>query len=176
MSNSNRRFLVLEVGNGGMTDNEYMTHFSLWAISKAPLLTGCEVTKISPVTLATLTNREVIAVNQDTLGVQGHRVSTTVSQYSDAAGEVVVTDCLVSSSIKEPKRHEWIYDSEDRTIRSKLSGRCLSINNCDDAESARVVLSECGLNNENTKCQGKSQKWKINPVTKSIVSQMNGKW
>jgi alpha-galactosidase len=66
---------VLEVGNGGMTDTEYVTHFSLWSISKAPLIIGCDVTKISAASLSTLTNPEVIAVNQDPLGVQGKRVA-----------------------------------------------------------------------------------------------------
>jgi len=65
---------MLEVGNGGMTTTEYISHFSLWAISKAPLLIGCDVTKMSQATLNILTNSEVIAVNQDTLGVQGKKV------------------------------------------------------------------------------------------------------
>jgi alpha-galactosidase len=54
-----------------MNDAEYVTHFSLWAITKAPLLIGCDVTNMSAATLSTLGNREVIAVNQDSLGVQG---------------------------------------------------------------------------------------------------------
>ena len=47
--------LVLEVGNGGMTDIEYVTHFSLWAISKAPLLIGCDVSKMTEATIGILT-------------------------------------------------------------------------------------------------------------------------
>ena len=53
-----------------MTDAEYVSHFSLWAISKAPLLIGCDVSKMSAATLATLTNPKVIAINQDKLGAQ----------------------------------------------------------------------------------------------------------
>jgi len=68
---------MLEVGNGGMTHNEYIVHFSLWCLMKAPLLIGCDVRNISKVTLDILTNSEVIAVNQDPLGVQGHRVNMT---------------------------------------------------------------------------------------------------
>jgi len=77
-------YLVLEVGNGGMTDAEYVAHFSLWAISKAPLLIGCDVTKMSAATLAILTNPEVIAVNQDPLGVQGKKVASAASRFSNA--------------------------------------------------------------------------------------------
>jgi alpha-galactosidase len=75
---------MLEVGNGGMTDAEYVAHFSLWAISKAPLLIGCDVTKMSAATLAILTNPEVIAVNQDPLGVQGKKVASAASRFSNA--------------------------------------------------------------------------------------------
>jgi alpha-galactosidase len=64
---------MLEVGNGGMTEDEYRTHMSLWCILAAPLITGNDLTKMSPETLAILTNPEVIAVDQDPLGIQGHR-------------------------------------------------------------------------------------------------------
>ncbi|OEL25006.1 Alpha-galactosidase 1 [Dichanthelium oligosanthes] len=65
---------MLEVGNGGMTYNEYVVHFSLWAIAKAPLIIGCDVTSISNETLGILSNAEVIAINQDRLGIQGKKV------------------------------------------------------------------------------------------------------
>jgi alpha-galactosidase len=62
---------MLEVGNGGMTPREYRSHFSLWATMAAPLLIGTDLRKISQENLATLLNREVIAVDQDPLGKQG---------------------------------------------------------------------------------------------------------
>uniref|UniRef100_A0A0D9XKZ8 Alpha-galactosidase n=1 Tax=Leersia perrieri TaxID=77586 RepID=A0A0D9XKZ8_9ORYZ len=65
---------MLEVGNGGMTNDEYIVHFSLWAISKAPLIIGCDVSHISQETYDILANKEVIAVNQDPLGIQGKKV------------------------------------------------------------------------------------------------------
>lgn len=65
---------MLEVGNGGMTKNEYIVHFSLWAISKAPLLLGCDVRNVTKETLEIVSNKEVIAVNQDSLGVQAKKV------------------------------------------------------------------------------------------------------
>ncbi|URE30801.1 alpha-galactosidase [Musa troglodytarum] len=67
---------MLEVGNGGMSNDEYIVHFSLWAASKAPLLIGCDVRNLSKETLAILGNEEVIAVNQDPLGVQAKKVWT----------------------------------------------------------------------------------------------------
>lgn len=65
---------MLEIGNGGMTNDEYKVHFSIWAISKAPLLIGCNLRNITKETMEILGNREVIAVNQDPLGVQAKKV------------------------------------------------------------------------------------------------------
>ncbi|XP_039780573.1 alpha-galactosidase 1-like [Panicum virgatum] len=65
---------MLEVGNGAMTNSEYVVHFSLWAMSKAPLIIGCDVRHMSQETYGILANKEVIAVNQDPLGVQGKKV------------------------------------------------------------------------------------------------------
>ena len=64
---------MLEVGNGGMTTTEYETHFSLWCLMKAPLLIGCDLTKVDNESLRILMNTDVIAVNQDRLGVQGSK-------------------------------------------------------------------------------------------------------
>src|SRR5262249_51620278 len=66
---------MLEVGNGGMKDEEYRMHMSLWAILAAPLLSGNDLTKMSPETIAALTNKEVIAIDQDRAGKQGDRIS-----------------------------------------------------------------------------------------------------
>jgi len=68
---------MLEVGNGGMTDTEYTSHFSLWCLAKAPLLVGCDITRMSTATFNILTAPEVIAISQDPFGVQGHKVNIT---------------------------------------------------------------------------------------------------
>ena len=66
---------MLEIGNGGMTDDEYRTHMSLWCILAAPLLAGNDIPHMSAETKAILMNKEAIAVDQDPLGKQGVRVS-----------------------------------------------------------------------------------------------------
>ncbi len=66
---------MLEVGNGGMNEDEYRTHFSLWAMLAAPLIAGNDLTKMTPYTVEILTNREVIAVDQDPAGKQGFRIA-----------------------------------------------------------------------------------------------------
>jgi len=65
---------MLEVGNGGMSDTEYRSHFSLWALLAAPLIAGNDLQHMSPAIHDILTNKEVIAVDQDPLGRQGRRV------------------------------------------------------------------------------------------------------
>jgi alpha-galactosidase len=67
---------MLEIGNGRLTNiNEERTQMSLWCMLAAPLLAGNDLTHMNKQTLEVLTNREVIAVDQDPKGVQGHRVT-----------------------------------------------------------------------------------------------------
>jgi alpha-galactosidase len=73
---------MLEVGNGKLSLAENRTHFSWWAILAAPLLAGNDLPNMKPEIKAILTNKDVIAVNQDPLGKQGHRA------YSDGEVEV----------------------------------------------------------------------------------------
>jgi alpha-galactosidase len=73
---------MLEVGNGKLTLAENRTHFSMWAMLAAPLLAGNDLTAMKPEVTAILTNRDVIAIDQDRLGKQGKRA------YSDGEVEV----------------------------------------------------------------------------------------
>jgi alpha-galactosidase len=68
---------MLEIGNGAMTYDEYRTHMSLWSILAAPLLAGNDLRTMTPAIHDILTNREVIAIDQDRAGRQGRRVSTS---------------------------------------------------------------------------------------------------
>jgi alpha-galactosidase len=58
-----------------MTHDEYVTHMSLWSLLAAPLLAGNDLSKMTPETLSILTNREVVAVDQDLKGAQGCRIA-----------------------------------------------------------------------------------------------------
>ena len=64
---------MLEVGRS-LTAEEDRTHFGLWCMMASPLLIGCDMTKLKPQTLALLTNRELIAIDQDPLGLQAYVV------------------------------------------------------------------------------------------------------
>lgn len=65
---------MLEVGNGGMSEDEYRTHMTLWAMLAAPLMLGNDVRTMTPATIALLENSGVLAIDQDALGRQARRV------------------------------------------------------------------------------------------------------
>jgi len=65
---------MLEVGNGGMTTVEYRAHFCMWALFAAPLVAGNDMAHMPPEISEILLNKEVIAIDQDPMGVQGRRV------------------------------------------------------------------------------------------------------
>jgi alpha-galactosidase len=71
---------MLEIGNGGMTDAEYKTHMTIWSILAAPLIAGNDLRDMSKSIHDILTNREVIAIDQDKLGKQGRRASKSGDQ------------------------------------------------------------------------------------------------
>jgi alpha-galactosidase len=71
-----------EVGNGGMSDAEYRAHFSSWAMLAAPLIAGNDLSNMSAATRAILLNKEIIAIDQDTLGIQAHRAAKRVTRRS----------------------------------------------------------------------------------------------
>jgi alpha-galactosidase len=100
---------MLEIGNGGMTTDEYRTHMSLWAIFAAPLLAGNDVRGMTEDTKSILLNKEVIAVDQDPMGVQGHRAdkSGDIEYYARSLnnGETalaVVNRANTSATVKVP--------------------------------------------------------------------------
>ena len=57
-----------------LTPYEQYTHISLWSLLNAPLLIGCDISKMDKFTLNLLTNNEVIAINQDALGMQAQQL------------------------------------------------------------------------------------------------------
>lgn len=71
---------MLEVGRG-MSREEDRTHFAMWCIMSSPLLIGCDLTTLTPETLQLISNPELIALNQDPLGLQAYVAKTDGSAY-----------------------------------------------------------------------------------------------
>jgi hypothetical protein len=135
---------MLEVGNGGMTNDEYITHFSLWAIMKAPLIIGCDITNMSAETMNILMNTEVIDINQDPLGQQGYVVSQnylpTVPpiHLSNEATNVIVAAC---DPLFDPFQR-WTVNSSQFRIMS--DNRCLASDAVSHQERGdNVVVANC---------------------------------
>ncbi len=71
---------MLEIGNGGMNQNEYRVHMSLWSMLAAPLIAGNDLRTMTQEIKDILMNREVIAIDQDRAGKQGKRLSQSGEQ------------------------------------------------------------------------------------------------
>jgi len=91
---------MLEVGNGGMTTEEYRTHFSLWCMLAAPLMAGNDLANITTETKAILMNSEMIAIDQDTLGRQAtlYRDNGDYQIWIKALGNHEKAVCLLNTS------------------------------------------------------------------------------
>jgi len=160
---------MLEVGNGGMSYDEYRVHFGIWALVKSPLLIGCDVTNMTAETKSILLNKEVIAISQDTLGVQGKKVASMAVrrppgfQLKAEEAPLIIADCkgLVSQ--------QWTINA-DGSIRNG-EGLCLDIPNCGSAVQTQTFTCHIG---SKTHCKNSlNQEWVYN-ANKTIVSKMDG--
>lgn len=125
---------MLEVGNGGMSTTEYEAHFSLWCILAAPLIAGNDLRHMSDATLNILTNKEVIAVDQDPAGHEGYKLTDEgdkevwVKALADGSWAVVLLNrgtepAFITMKIKDlgikgsdvyTVRDLWTHKQEDR--------------------------------------------------------------
>jgi alpha-galactosidase len=100
---------MMEVGNG-MTVSEDRAHFSLWCMVAAPLIAGNDLREMDPITREILTNKEVIAVDQDPLGIQGFKYFSKNNWEIWAKplekGELAL--CFLNRSLDKVKiSHDW---------------------------------------------------------------------
>jgi len=102
---------MLEVGRG-MKPNEDVTHFAMWCILSSPLLIGCDLNKIKPEPLKLISNPELIALNQDKLGLQAKVVAVCDSGY------VFAKDI---ETLNGTKRAVALYNPTDRNCHFDIS-------------------------------------------------------
>jgi len=161
---------MLEVGNEGLSIDEQIAHFSLWALVKAPLLIGCDLTKISNETISILSAPEVIEVSQDPLGVQGKRIQNPFRRYKyfgpgDPDVAVVVAECGNAGYLQQWKLFP------DKTIRNE-NGKCLTVHNCQDWPGARVEAVSCTNDLPSQPCNSTNQLWNFTKNS-TLESQMD---
>jgi len=113
---------MLQVGNGGMSYNEYVTHFSLWAMVKAPLIVGCNLQTATAETLGILGNEDVIAINQDPLGEQAVcRLGCRLQNYVSGAEPNIFTVNLENTDIAVSVTN-WGLENMTYTLKLNLIG------------------------------------------------------
>ena len=101
---------MLEIGRG-LTQTEEEVHFGLWCLMSSPLLIGCDLTTISEASLKLLKNKELIALNQDPLGLQAY-----VAQHEDE-GYVLVKDI---EQLRGNVRATALYNPSDTTCTFRV--------------------------------------------------------
>jgi alpha-galactosidase len=89
---------MLEIGNGGMTDDEYRLHMSLWLILSAPLLAGNDLRTMTDETKSILLNTEVTAVDQDK-ALNPPKIISKAGTRNDAAVSMVLAKGLSDGSV-----------------------------------------------------------------------------
>lgn len=115
---------MLEVGNGGMTNTEYITHFSLWCMLAAPLIAGNDLRTMTDDTHKILTNKAVIAIDQDPAGKQGYKLKdfgnkeVWVKPLANGQWAVLLFNRGETSAFMTVKIHDiGINDSNRYTVR-----------------------------------------------------------
>jgi alpha-galactosidase len=116
---------MLEVGNG-LTPAENRSHFSLWAILASPLMAGNDIRKMDENTRTVLTNKDVIAVNQDALGIQGFRYSKredSLQIWFKPLSNDEWAVCFVNrSSVAKPIEFNWQNENVTDGLFNKALG------------------------------------------------------
>ena len=162
---------MLEVGNGGMTLTEYKTHFSLWVISKAPLLIGCDITNMSDDIKNILTNKEVIEINQDQLGEQGHKIKRIPIQLpNDIEPNLFVSD-LEIADCNGTNGQKW-YINSDNSIRNNNDNLCIEIPGCVDYDT-KVRTMDCHIHDKSYCSNSLNQEWYYDNETSQIISNFD---
>ena len=165
---------MLEVGNGGMSNDEYRVHFGLWAISKAPLIIGCDIINMTKEIKDILTNPEVIAINQDSLGQQGRKIKYTKLNLPDDNEYPLNPNYLEVAECNGRKEQKW-YINEDGSIRNNNEDLCIEIPSCSKTE-VQLKTNKCHIGNTSECGKSKNQEWFYNKNDKSISSKLNNNY
>ncbi len=113
---------MLEIGNGKLTPGEDRAHFSMWAMLAAPLIAGNDLRNMSRETIEVLTNKEVIAINQDSLGIQGfqYAVKDSVETWFKPLKNGDWAMCFLNRGTKpQTITFKWKEQEVDDTIFNK---------------------------------------------------------
>ena len=111
---------MLEVGNG-MTLNEDRTHFSIWCMLAAPLMSGNNLHSMSPQTTSILTNKDAIAIDQDPLGVECFKYAMTADSVETLIRPLINGDLAVCFVNRMDKPQTIDFDWSTHAINDAVS-------------------------------------------------------
>ena len=146
----------LQVGNGGMTPVQYVTHFSFWCALKAPLFISNDVMKMDQFTNELLTHNEMIAINQVSSGKPIELISERFAPNGHSNWSVTSHTCASSDS-----NQFWFYDSSMQQLKHRKSDYCMR-REIDDY----VSVQPC--NSLDTR-----QKWLFNETSRRLISNQD---
>jgi alpha-galactosidase len=118
---------MMEVGRG-MSLNEDRAHFSMWAMLAAPLMAGNDLRNMKKETIEILTNKDVIAVDQDSLGVQGLKFSDNESGVEVWAKPLKNGDWVICFLNKSEQKQKIDFDWSKKNINDDISKKTLNTN------------------------------------------------
>ena len=118
---------MLEVGNGKLSLAENRSHFSMWAMLSAPLLAGNDLPHMKPEINAILTNRDVIALDQDPLGKQADRVYSEgeVDVWKKQLSGGAVAIAILNAGSDRQSTHPFHLDTKKLGLRGTVKGKDL---------------------------------------------------
>ena len=118
---------MLEVGNGKLSLAENRSHFSMWAMLSAPLLAGNDLPHMKPEINAILTNRDVIALDQDPLGKQADRVYSEgeVDVWKKQLSGGAVAIAVLNAGSDRQSTHPFHLDTKKLGLRGTVKGKDL---------------------------------------------------
>ena len=133
---------MLEVGNGKLTYHQNLSHFALWCMMSAPLVLGNDLRKISKPVLDMVTNRDLIAIDQDALGKQAKRIrSGLVDVLAKPLADGGVAVCFFNKSkLTQKRRLDVAKLAHDDHVAYTGKGEAMSIVTGDAAlENGKIV-------------------------------------
>jgi alpha-galactosidase len=135
---------MLEVGNGNLSYHENVAHFSMWAMMAAPLLAGNDLRTMNDTTLKILTNKKVIAINQDKEGKQGYKVDeiNKVQVWIKPLSNHRLAVCFLNPNKEKSIEFDWQTLNLSRTFTAEdvWEGNCFSTK-----ENLKVVVPTHGV-------------------------------
>ncbi len=133
---------MMEVGRG-MTLNEDRAHFSMWAMLAAPLMAGNDLRNMKKEVTEVLTNKDVLAVDQDSLGVQGLKFNDNESGVETWVKPLKNGDWAICFLNKSEQKQKIDFDWSKKNISDDISKNTLNTN--DDAFSIKDLWTKKNL-------------------------------